>query len=128
MRLFLDTSVLISALRGRTMEAHRLLISSNHELLTNEYAIKECRRVLEAYFGLSMQDIDEAVMIIRRRCIVNKTPSPEKYVHIKIRDRSDIPIVYGALIANCILVTDDEVTYRDAKKYLESLRSEEVPI
>ncbi|MFH1442657.1 MAG: PIN domain-containing protein [Candidatus Micrarchaeota archaeon] len=128
MRLFLDTSVLISASRGRNDSALRLFFRSKAELVTNEYAIKEFRRVMLSNFGLPHGNVEEAILRIRNRCLVLPSPPAEKYHEIAIRDKSDIPIVLGALQAGCILVIDDEITCRDAKKYLKTLKSEEVPL
>ncbi len=126
MRLFLDTSVLISASRGRKEASVRLFFRGEFELITNEYAIKEFRRIMLTNFGLSQEVVEEAILIIRKRCLVLPSPSPEKYGKIAIRDKSDIPIVLGALNASCILVIDDEITLQDAKKYIRTLRSDEV--
>ncbi|HLC48292.1 MAG TPA: PIN domain-containing protein [Candidatus Norongarragalinales archaeon] len=126
MRLFLDTSILIGGLRGRSKNAVRLLFELSHLLFTNEYALKEVRRVLLKYYELSPFEAETAISLIRKHCIILNTPPAEKYRKISLRDKSDIPIVLGAFKAGCTLVIDDEITYRDAKKYLKTLKSEEV--
>jgi hypothetical protein len=125
MRLFPDTSILLEALRDEGSPASAILFSSNHTLFTNHYCLKECRRVLlKADYPL--HQVENLIQLITCRCIILQTPQPHLFAKIKIRDNSDIPIVLGALRAGCILVIDDEIALRDAKKYVKAVRSEEV--
>lgn len=46
-RLFLDTTVIVSAVTKRNIASYNLLLNYKGKIYTNEYVIKECIRVLE---------------------------------------------------------------------------------
>lgn len=125
MRLFLDTTVLLSALTGRKRAARKLLDGS-HQLFTSEYAVKEVRRVLAGHFGLPQHSIELAVDEIRSRARVLPTPGINEFQKIILSDKSDAPLVCGAMKANCVFVTDDSKTLAEARKYVKTAESEEI--
>lgn len=50
-KLFLDTTVIVSAVTKRNIASYNLLLNYEGELYTNRYVIKECIRVLKKEFG-----------------------------------------------------------------------------
>jgi len=118
--LFLDTNVLVYAITCRDRNAVNLLFHSDYRLVTNEYAIKEARRILYRAYGHSQEDIGEAIDRIRGRCIVLPTPSAESCRKIIIDDHSDRPIVAGAIAARATLLTYDHKLRVQAKRYVET--------
>lgn len=70
--------------------------------------------------------MNEAVDHVRRRVAVHRTPPADRFKKLEIWDRSDRPIVYAARSLGCILVMDDESTYRDALKYVEAVRLDDL--
>lgn len=125
-KLFLDTTVLISAITKRNIASFNLLLKYRGKLYTNEYVIKECIRVLKKEFGYSSELVNSALDHIRARCEVLPTPNKKEFRKIKIRDKADAPVVCSAMKKGCILVIDDEQTYEDAKEYIETKHSDEV--
>ncbi len=124
MKLFLDANVLISAVTRRELAARRVLDSSA-SLFSNEYCIKDLRRALFE-MGYSPGQVNRAVDDIRLRVRIQPTPQSTDYGRIILRDKSDAPVVYGAMQLGAVLVTDDFKTFTDAKKYVQSMRSGEV--
>ncbi len=118
--LFLDTGVLVSSTTGRERNAVNLVFSSGSELVTNEYAIKEMRRVLLHTFDMTQEDIGLAVDRIRQYCRVLPSPSAEACRKIVIDDHSDRPIVAGALAAHAMLITYDRKLLAQAKRYVRT--------
>ena len=54
------------------------------------------------------------------------TPNKKEFVKIAISDKSDKPVVCSAMKEGCVLVIDDEETYIDAKRYVETKHSDEI--
>ncbi|MFQ5405856.1 MAG: PIN domain-containing protein [Candidatus Micrarchaeia archaeon] len=115
MRLFLDTNVLTSATSGNK-QAAKLFLKPKEELFTNEYVLKELRRVLLEKYGATQKLANTTIDEIRRKCTVLPSPSKQACKKIKIEDRSDTPIVAGALQASAALVTLDRKLLKQAKK------------
>ncbi|MFA5246419.1 MAG: PIN domain-containing protein [Candidatus Micrarchaeia archaeon] len=118
--LFLDTNVLVFATTGRERNAANLVFSSDYELVTNEYAIKEMRRILLHTVNMSQEDIGLAVDRIRQYCRVLPSPNVEACRKIIIDDHSDRPIVAGAIEAHATLLTFDHKLRVQAKMYVET--------
>lgn len=125
-KLFLDTTVIVSAVTRRNIASYNLLLNYEGELYTNRYVIKECIRVLKKEFGYSDELINRALDYVRARCEVMPTPSEKEFAKIAIRDKADRPVVCSTMKKGCVLIIDDEETYDDAKKYVEARRSNEV--
>jgi len=124
--LFLDTSVIIAAILETSEPASRLVFSSGWDLHTIEYALKEIRRVLRKQYRFPEQRITEALDYVRNNVVVHRTPPAIRFKKLDIRDRSDRPRVYAARALGCILIIDDERTYRDALKYVEAVRLDDL--
>jgi predicted nucleic acid-binding protein len=125
-KFFLDTTIIISAITGRSLKCVEILENRNFTLYTNEYAIKEVRRILSGVFQFTTKEINENVEYIESKCIIPPKPSKNDIKNIKISDKSDTPIVSSALKLKIPLVIDDHRTYIDAKKYVQTLKSDEI--
>ncbi len=126
--LFLDTTVIVSAITKRNTASYNLLLDYRGKLYTNEYAMKETRRILKNEFRYSDELVNKAIDYIRVRCDVLPTPHKKEFGRIILRDKADNPIVCSAMKKWCVLVIDDEETYQDAKEYVETRHSEEIKI
>lgn len=127
-KLFLDTTVIISAVTKRSIPAYNILLDYRGGLYTNEYVIKECRRVLKKEFGFSDELINTALDYVMTRCEILPLPNKKEFEKIVIRDKADKPVVCSAMKEGCMLVIDDEATYVDAKRYVETKHSDEVGV
>jgi len=125
-KYFVDTSELINALFERTQFAKRFLLDREKHKITNDYVIDEFRRVLQVKFSIPPNDIYYFEEIINDNLEVYPTAPSNRFRKLKLRDKSDRPIVQGAIDHGCILVIDDYHTYHDAKKYVETLTTEEI--
>jgi predicted nucleic acid-binding protein len=123
---FLDTSVILAAILGTSRPASRLVFSSGWDLHTIEYALKETGRVLRKRYHFPEPKIAEAIDHVRRRVVVHRTPPAIRFGKLDIRDKSDRPIVYAARMLGCVLIIDDEETYRDALAYVEAVRLDDL--
>lgn len=95
------------------------------EKYTNEYAVKETRRVLKEKYKYTESGINNFVEVVRENCKVLSTPAKEEFSRIVARDRSDRPIIYSAKNENCVLIMRNRFVLRDAKKYVETRTPEE---
>ena len=121
-RVFLDTSVILSWIKKSSKEADRIINDPDITRFINGYVLKEVYWVLNHQQGFSEQQIRDAVEDISNLCTILPTPSKEEFMKIRIRDKSDRPMVCSALKYNLVLLIDDEKTYRDAKKYVKVKR------
>jgi len=120
MRVFLDTTVLVSgfATRGRSADVVRLLLTE-HELLTGEVVLEETRRVLTEKFGLPEEKADQIERLLRRRHV---EPSPESDPPVEVRDPDAEIVLASAIAAEAeILITGDR-DLLDISGQVESLR------
>ena len=124
--LFLDTSIIVAAILIPDGPARKLVFSSGLELHTIEYVLKETRHVLGKRYRVPEPRIADAFLQVRSRVVVHRTPPANRFKKLDIRDKSDKPIVYAARSLGCILVIDDERTYRDALKYVEAVRLDDL--
>ncbi len=127
-RFFLDTTIIISSLvpdRSEHIACVSILLQNNIPLLTNEYVIKETRRVLEDVYSLDQSDINQFIDFLSTKLDIVKTPSKQEFSNIKSNDKSDRPIIYSAKKHLCILITDDNPTKKDALNYVMTFHSDE---
>lgn len=126
-RFFLDTNVLVSgtALPALVPPAARILESDLCEKFTNEYALKEMRRVLGERFGIPPRTVDETLDFIRRKVNVVPTPHVNSFSKFDVVDRSDRPIACSAAQLSAILVTEDRLLRREAARYVLVVSSSE---
>lgn len=127
-KLFLDTTVIVSAVTKRNIASYNLLLNYDGELYTNKYVMKECMRVLKKEFGYSDELVSKALDYVRARCEVLPTPNKKEFMKLEIKDKADRPVVCSAMKRCCVLIIDDEETYKDAKKYIETKHSDEVKV
>ena len=120
-KLFLDSTVIISALTVRDPDSVLILIEGRYTLFTNEYVIKEIRRILDSEFGFTQDEINRSIDFVRDNCIVLQMPRKKDFTRIEIEDKSDRPIVYSAMKNRCILVTQDRLLMQNATKYVRTL-------
>lgn len=127
-RFFLDTTIIISSLvpdRSEHIACVSILLQNNIPLLTNEYVIKETRRVLEDVHSSDQGDINQFIDFLSTKLEIIKTPSKQEFSNIKSNDKSERPIIYSAKKHNCILITDDIPTKKDALNYVMTFHSNE---
>ena len=123
-RLFLDTNILtVACLYPQTVE-ERLVFHTDLNKMTNEYAIKEFRRIMLDH-GFSNYDIENCLFQIKQKVTVVPTPNSQKFKQVKISDKSDKPLVYSAMDSDCVFITNDRKTYIEAKSYVETKTPEE---
>lgn len=126
-KLFLDTNILMSTIlpeRSNHIYAISIVLQNRIPLFTNDYVIKEVRRILLEYrFGL--EDVEKLIEFFQTKIEVVKTPSKEELETIKAKDKSDGPIIKSAEKLDCVLVTDDTIAKRSAEKYVTAISSAE---
>ncbi len=121
LKLFIDTTVAVSALTGRNKDAWILLESGKKKvvsLFVNDFVIKEIRRTLKE-LDFSQEKINYSVDYVSECCTVMKNAPKAKFSKYNIQDKNDIPILAGAAQESADLVTEDNALKKDAKKYLE---------
>lgn len=107
MRVFLDTNIIISPTMGRGLARDVLrLVMEKHEPVTGEVVLNELRRVLAEKFDVSREDIDYLLESFARWHI---EPQPETLPLLRIRDRTDLPVLASALACGAdVLLTGDK--------------------
>jgi predicted nucleic acid-binding protein len=124
LRLFLDTTVLLSAILNRNKTSWALLNirHSPLELATNLFAIKELRRALKDDYRCADEKINKSIDFVYEMCKVVKEPRKEEFLRFKLRDKNDRPIVCSAVKEKCdFLVTEDRYLKEDAEKYIPTI-------
>jgi hypothetical protein len=111
--------------RSEYLACVSILLQNNIPLLTNDYVIKETRRVLEELYSFDRGDINQFIEFLSTKLDIVKTPSKEEFSNIMSNDKSDRPIIFSAKKHECILITDDIPTKKDALKYVMALHSNE---
>ncbi len=126
-RFFLDTNVLVagSALPQLVPHSRPLLESKACEKFTNEYALKELRRVLEERLEAPPHLQNAAVDYVRQQASVVPTPSPREFSKYELVDRSDRPVVCSAVQLSATLVTEDRRLRKEAAKYVDTTSARE---
>ncbi|MCZ7402333.1 MAG: hypothetical protein O8C61_08935 [Candidatus Methanoperedens sp.] len=127
-KFFLDTTIIISSIvpdRSEYISCVSILLQNNIPLLTNDYVIKETRRVLKDSYSSDLGDINKFIEFLSTKLEIVKTPSKEEFSNIISNDKSDRPIIFSAKKHQCILITDDIPTKKEALKYVMALHSNE---
>lgn len=91
--------------------------------MTNEYVLKETRKILEEIYSFDKEDINQFIGFLRTKIEIVKTPSKEEFKSINSNDKSDRPIIFSAKKHYCVLITDDAPTKKDVEKYIQALGS-----
>lgn len=106
MRVFLDTSVLVSAYATRGLCADVLrLVLAGHELLTADAVLDGLDRILRSRMRLPADVVEEIVAYLRQYPV---EPKPEQVGEVAIRDADDARVLASALRAGAeVLVTGD---------------------
>ncbi len=121
LKLFIDTTVAVSALTGRNKDAWILLESGKKRvvsLFVNDFVVKEIRRTLKE-LDFSQDKINYSVDYVSECCTVLKNAPKTKFSKYNIQDKNDVPVLAGAVQESAVLVTEDNALRKDAKKYLE---------
>ncbi len=118
-RYLLDTSVIIAGLTGTSIRSKRYYDDNSIKKCTIEYVIKEVYHVLKKSFNFSKNEINYAMEDIYLKIEILPNPNVNEYKKIKIRDRSDRPIVCAAKKYNCRLLIRDFNTYQDSKDMID---------
>jgi putative PIN family toxin of toxin-antitoxin system len=105
-RIYLDTSVLVSAFATRGLCADILnTVLAEHQLIVGEAALSEVRRVLRHKIRLSAGTVAEVETLLRQQATI--VPAAPRLV-IKIRDVDDLAILSEAVAGAAeVLVTGD---------------------
>jgi len=120
-KLFLDTNILLNSLipdRKEHIHCISILLQNNIPLLTNEYVLKEARRILEDIYSFNQEDVNQYMEFLLTKLEIVKTPPKEEFKTINSNDKSDRPIIFSAQKHKCVLITDDLPTKKDAEKYV----------
>lgn len=108
-RVFVDSNVLISAMRSHKSLSSKLLhfLITEHHLIVCSYSINEVSKVLSERFPETMSIWDRFLSSLEFE--LTYTPAdPTSFSAPNIRDEKDIPILVSAIIAQPdILVTGD---------------------
>jgi len=120
----LDANVLIDGIVDDDAHSLKILTKNEVALFTNEYALKEFRRVV-AKKNYTPEKINAFIDHIRDRCTVLPTPSKEVFARYRLSDRSDRPIVASAVKAGCVLISHDHVLLQEARPYVKAMTAEE---
>lgn len=124
--LFLDTTVLFSGLSFQYGISHKILLEHRTQKYTNEFAIKELRKILKEKSHADETAINYSVDIIKEACLIVADPSREETSRVELTDKADKPIVCSAMKLNCILITEDRRLRKEAAKYVETKTPEEL--
>ena len=125
-KFFLDANILLNSLlpeRRAHISSLSIVLQNNIPLVTNEYVLKEVRKILEETYSFNQEDINQFVEFFRTKLEVVKTPSKEEFKTINAGDKSDRPVIFSAKKHGCVLITDDAPTKKDADRYVIALGS-----
>lgn len=124
-RLFLDSGVIIAALTESTT-ATKILTRTN--LYSNEYCVREVRWYLEKDLELPPHKINSVLDYLRSKVTIVSTPSINEFKKLILpkKLKSDAPVLQGAINLNATLVTYDNPLMKEAKKYCETTKPEEI--
>jgi predicted nucleic acid-binding protein len=120
-KFFIDTTVAVSALTGRNKDAWILLETGKKRMVSlfvNDFVIKEIRRTLKE-LDFSQEKINYSVDYVSQCCAIMKNAPKARFSKYDIQDKNDLPVLVGATQESAVLVTEDNILKKDAKKYLE---------
>jgi uncharacterized protein len=111
MRVFLDANVLFSAAKsdGAIRELVRILVSSGHRLVADEYVLEEARRNLERKGAAALASLDELMGGIELAAFrpPGRLPAAAGALPAK-----DAPVLSAAIRLRCqVLVTGDRTHF-----------------
>jgi putative PIN family toxin of toxin-antitoxin system len=109
MRVMLDTNILISAFIFRSKRFYAVIdnIVSRHELVLPSYIVNELRDVVARKFPNRVNDLDEFLTTLSFTLLYSPKLIPSGL--FEIRDISDAPIIYTAIIEGVdVLITGDK--------------------
>jgi hypothetical protein len=119
---FFDTTILVWALQDEAGPAHKAVFSKDPlaHRFTSWTAIKELRRVFRDHpeYGVPVHDVESFVQELLLHLNVVPRAEPAALLGIKIRDKSDRPLVAEARRIGAVLVTADHHLAEDAKAYI----------
>jgi putative PIN family toxin of toxin-antitoxin system len=109
MRVMLDTNILVSAFIFRSRRIYSVIdyIVSHHELVLPSYVVDELRDVIDRKFPQMVGSLDEFLTALSFTLAYSPKLIPLGL--FKIRDVSDAPILYTAIIESIdVLITGDK--------------------
>jgi putative PIN family toxin of toxin-antitoxin system len=105
----LDTNILVSAFVFRSRRLYAVIdyIVSHHELVLPSYVVDELKDVITRKFPKMIGSLDEFLTTLSFTLLYSPKIIPSGL--FEIRDTSDAPILYTAIIENVdVLVTGDK--------------------
>jgi len=123
--------VLVSAFLLAEDPAEKLLrlgIGRKARLVVNEYVLKETRAVLVGKLGVPGEKAEKYMLdVIVPNVLILKGPSKveARRSKLRLRDRSDLPIIIPCVKHDLNLVSLDARLRRDAGRYVRVLSPEE---
>ena len=109
MRVMLDTNILLSAFVFQSRKIYAVInfIVSHHELVLSSYIVDELRDVVTRKFPKLSVELDEFLTTLSFTLVY--TPKAIPGGLFEIRDISDAPILYTAIIEGVdVLITGDK--------------------
>ena len=109
MRVMLDTNILISAFVFRSKKIYAVInyVILHHELVLSSYVVDELRDVVNRKFPQMADSLDEFLTTLSFTLVYSPKLIPTGL--FKIRDNSDAPVLYTAIIEGAdVLVTGDK--------------------
>ncbi|MEX2410651.1 MAG: putative toxin-antitoxin system toxin component, PIN family [Candidatus Paceibacterota bacterium] len=115
MKIFADTSVLVSAFTARGLCAGRLeVILADHQLMIGEFVLQELHHVLVQKLKVPEEKALDVLQFLRNHHI---EPNPDVPSRIKVRNEDDRWVLESAIRAKAdILVTGDKDLLGFSKK------------
>jgi putative PIN family toxin of toxin-antitoxin system len=104
----LDTNILVSAFVFQSRKIYAMIdyIVANHELVLSTYVVDELRDVIARKFPALADELDEFLTTLSFSLVYSPKNAPPDL--FKIRDISDYPVLYTAIIEGIdVLVTGD---------------------
>jgi predicted nucleic acid-binding protein len=105
----LDTNILVSAFVFRSKKIYAVVdyIVANHELVLPSYVVNELRDVIDRKFPRMTNELDSFLTTISFTLVYTPSQLPTRL--FEIRDISDAPILYTAIIEGIdVLITGDK--------------------
>ena len=109
MRVMLDTNILVSAFIFRSRRIYAVIdyIVSYHELVLPSYVVDELKDVVDRKFPKMAGSLDEFLTTLSFTLVYSPKLMPIGL--FEIRDASDAPILYTAIIESVdVLITGDK--------------------